>query len=162
MSTQLALLEMPQAEINQDAVGRTFSEFCLYVFNSRLEAAAAALEHRISETANEYFGKDSDRFNTWDAMIDSGRSYLVGGSVSMAVFLRDHTSNLSPWQTLTYEWCLAHPERKIILETQNRRLYYTIYKRGEFVEIGLPHHGAGGEKHWVTRDGKKKVLINVD
>jgi hypothetical protein len=30
------------------------------------------------------------------------------------------------------------------------------------VEFGLPHHCHGGEKYWVSRNGKTKVLINVD
>jgi hypothetical protein len=42
------------------------------------------------------------------------------------------------------------------------RLIYHIAKRGEFVEFGLPHHCHGGEKYWVSRNGKTKVLINVD
>jgi hypothetical protein len=41
-------------------------------------------------------------------------------------------------------------------------LIYHIAKRGEYVEIGLPHHRHGGEKYWVSRNGKTKVLINVD
>jgi hypothetical protein len=41
-------------------------------------------------------------------------------------------------------------------------LIYHIAKRGEYVEIGLPHHCHGGEKYWVSRNGKTKVLINVD
>jgi hypothetical protein len=41
-------------------------------------------------------------------------------------------------------------------------LIYHIAKRGEYVEFGLPHYSHGGEKYWVSRRGKTKVLINVD
>jgi hypothetical protein len=41
-------------------------------------------------------------------------------------------------------------------------LIYHIAKRGEYVEFGLPHHCHGGEKYWVSRNGKTKVLIKVD
>jgi len=41
-------------------------------------------------------------------------------------------------------------------------LIYHIAKRGEYVEFGLPHHCHGGEKYRVSRNGKTRVLINVD
>jgi hypothetical protein len=45
---------------------------------------------------------------------------------------------------------------------RRNRLIYHIAKRGEYVEFGLPHYSHGGEKYWVSRRGKTKVLINVD
>jgi hypothetical protein len=63
---------------------------------------------------------------------------------------------------LAYAWCMANPSRMLVLTSPKPRLIYQIAKRGEYVEFGLPHHCHGGEKYWVSRNGKTKVLINVD
>lgn len=57
---------------------------------------------------------------------------------------------------------IANPSRMLVLTSTTSHLIYHICKRGEYVEIGLPHHSHGGEKYWVSRTGKTKVLINVD
>jgi hypothetical protein len=77
-------------------------------------------------------------------------------------FQRVNTSSLNEWQRLAYEWSMANPSRMLVLSSTKPRLIYHIAKRGEYVEFGLPHHCHGGEKYWVSRNGKTKVLINVD
>jgi hypothetical protein len=57
---------------------------------------------------------------------------------------------------------MANPSRMLVLSSTKPRFIYHIGKRGEYVEFGLPHHRHGGEKYWVSRNGKTKVLINVD
>jgi len=49
-----------------------------------------------------------------------------------------------------------------ILYVETRTHYWRVYLRGEYVEFALPHQDHGGEKHYVTKDGKTKVLVNVD
>jgi len=78
----------------------------------------------------------------------------------MPEFLRVHTSSLNEWQRMAYEWCVANPSRMLVLTSMKLRLIYHIAKRGEYIEFGLPHHCHGGEKYWVSRNGKTKVLIN--
>ena len=89
----------------------------------------------------------------------------------MSEFQRVNRSSLNEWQRLAYEWCVANPSRMLVLTSTKPRLIYHIAKRGEYVEFGrrgeyvefgLPHHCHGGEKYWVSRDGKTKVLISVD
>ena len=79
----------------------------------------------------------------------------------MATFIKKHQSPLAPkWQRLAFEFCRANPMKE--LSIGNSRLEYTIHWRGEYCCISLPHHDRGGEKSWITKDGKTKVLINVD
>jgi hypothetical protein len=94
--------------------------------------------------------------------LDVGSSYLVGATVPLSEFQRVHTSSLNEWQRLAFEWCMANPSRMLVLTSTKPRLIYHIAKRGEYVELGLPHHCHGGEKYWVSRNGKTRVLINVD
>jgi hypothetical protein len=57
---------------------------------------------------------------------------------------------------------MADPSRMLVLTSTKPRLIYHIAKHGDYFEFGLPHHCRGGEKYWVSRNGKTKVLINVD
>jgi hypothetical protein len=66
------------------------------------------------------------------------------------------------WQKLAYRWCLANPCGCLVLHSKEIGRSYEIRKRGEYVEIVLPYRGFGGERLWITRDGKTKVLIHVD
>jgi len=63
---------------------------------------------------------------------------------------------------MAYRWCLGHPTLCLVFESRLQSRIYHIMKHGEYVEIGLPFHDYGGEKHWITRDGKTRVLVNVD
>jgi hypothetical protein len=94
--------------------------------------------------------------------LDVGRSYLVGATAPLSEFQRVYTSSLNEWQRLAYEWCMANPSRMLVLASAKPRLIYHIAKRGEYLEFGLPHYCHGGEKYWVSLNGKTRVLINVD
>lgn len=102
-----------------------------------------------------------DEYGTWDACLDAGRSYLVGDKVPMKDFLKNHTSSITAaWMKLAVR--LAMADNDVSIRVRNNRMDYKIYRRGEYVEIGLPHHDYGGERHWITRDCKRRVLVNVD
>ena len=118
--------------------------------------------YMIAQQANEYRNGEDPHYGDWNRALEAGRNYLVGRDVSLTEFARTHRSSLNDWQRLAYQWCLANPSQALVLRARNGRLIYEIKKRGDYVEIGLPHHDHGGEKHWISRDGKTKVLINVD
>jgi hypothetical protein len=80
----------------------------------------------------------------------------------MSEFQRVNTSSLNEWQRLAFAWCVANPSRMLVFTSTKSRLIYHIAKRGEYVEFGLPINATGGEKYWVSRNGKTKALINVD
>lgn len=101
-----------------------------------------------------------DHYADWDKSIEGGKGYLVGESVPTATFLKTHRSSCKPWQQKVFEYCKAHPQETVNL--RNTRFEYDCYWRGEYCVISLPHHDAGGERTWITRDGKSKILINVD
>jgi hypothetical protein len=109
---------------------------------------------------NEYHTMVDDRFRSWDACIESGKGYLVGSDVPTKDFLRSHTSRLCPWQKLAYLWAKQHPAEKMILD--GKRYSWSIQARGEYVDFSLPHHDKGGEKGWISCDGRTRVLVNVD
>ena len=58
-------------------------------------------------------------------------------------------------------WPLRGVWRMLVLTSMKPRLIHQIATRGEYVEFGLPHHCHSGEKYWVSRNGKTRVLINV-
>jgi hypothetical protein len=118
--------------------------------------------YTVRQKDNEYANGEDPKFGTWETVLDAGRSYLAGSDTPMPEFLRRHSSSLTTWQKQAYQWCLANPSRCLVFESRPLRRNYEIKKRGEYIEIGLPHHDWGGERHWVTRDGKRKVLVNVD
>ena len=116
----------------------------------------------VIQQENEYRNGEDLHYGDWNSALEAGRNYLVGRDVSLTEFVRTHRSSLNDWQRLAYQWCLANPSQALVLRARNGRLIYEIKKRGDYVEIGLPHHDHGGEKHWISRDGRTKVLINVD
>jgi hypothetical protein len=116
-------------------------------------------------TARNPYADVVDEFDTFESNVEAGKNYLVGRDVATEDFLKTHTSSCSDWQVLAHAWALAHPESMLIIETAGRRKFsWQVYKRGNYVEFGLPHHGEGGEKHYVSRADKptRKVLVNVD
>ena len=117
--------------------------------------------YRITSRPNEYATMD-DKYSSWDASLKAGRSYLVGNDVPMSDFIRAHISSLNEWQKAAFTWCLANPKLKLMLESGPLRRSYVIQARGEYIQIGLPHQDMGGERHWISQDGKKRVLVNVD
>ena len=118
--------------------------------------------YKVSQKENEYESGEDPKHGNWEVALESGRSYLVGSGVSLREFVRKHSSALSGWQRVAYAWCVANPDQCLVLNSRSPRRIYEIKKRGEYVEIGLPHHEHGGEKHWISRDGKTKTLVNVD
>jgi hypothetical protein len=110
--------------------------------------AAEAFPYSVEQRINPYpNGEDAD-YGTWEKALDVGHSYLVGAAVSMPELQRVYTSSLNEWQRLAFEWCMANPSRMLVLASTRPRLIYHIAKRGEYIEIGLPHHCHGGEKYW--------------
>ncbi len=124
--------------------------------------ASEPFRYSVQQTDNHYTNGEDLSYGAWDKALECGRSYMAGESTSMAQFVRTHRSRLQGWQRLAWLWCVANPSLTLVLRSQRPRRVYEIKKRGEYVEIGLPHHGAGGERHWISRDGKTKVLVNVD
>jgi hypothetical protein len=101
-----------------------------------------------------------DDYANWNKSIAGGKSYLVGEAISTETFLKTHRSSCRLWQQNVFGYCKAHPHETVNL--RNRRFNYDCYWRGEYCVISLPHHDAGGERSWITRDGKSKTLVNVD
>jgi hypothetical protein len=90
-------------------------------------------------------------------------STLAAATLSVRpVRYRSFSGSIGRRQRMAYEWCVANPSRMLVLSSTKPRLIYHIAKRGEYVEFGLPDHCHGGEKYWVSRNGKTRVLINVD
>ena len=125
-----------------------------------LKLAAQAFEYRVSDRDNSYPNGQDPEYGDWNNALESGRSYLCGASTPMTQFLKAHTSSLNWWQKMAYAWCMANPSKKLVLIS--KKLEWSIYKRGEYVEFGLPHQDKGGEKHWISQNGKSRVLVNVD
>jgi hypothetical protein len=101
-----------------------------------------------------------DDYANWNKRIAGVKSYLVGEAISTETFLKTHRSSCKLWQHNVFGYCKAHPHETVNL--RNRRFDYDCYWRGEYCVISLPHHDAGGERSWITRDGKSKTLVNVD
>lgn len=129
--------------------------------------------YSVTVAENPYFAAESqDATWTWEKLIECGKAYLVGKEVPTEKFIREHTSRLTVWQSFAALWALENPTQKLIVETVDwsrapRRCYVICARafgdpNGAVVEIGLPHHDAGGERHWISRDCKTRVLVNVD
>ena len=148
-------------DVDASAAGVSFSEYCQHQASLGDSDAIHSLLFVVSTRPNQWVGRE-DKYGVWDIAVDSGRSYLVGKDVPLRSFLSTHTSKLRPWQRLAFRWALANPNQCLQIETFDRGLYWTVEKRGEYVEFGLPHQSQGGEKHWISRDGQTQVLVNVD
>lgn len=114
-------------------------------------------------TDNEY-AKPQWADDTFEKTLVAGRSYLANSDMPMDDFIKSHRSYIPEFHWLRYavEWAFANPDSCLKVETL--KLSYRVCKRGDCVEIGLPHHDRGGEKHWVVSEDKPrcKILINVD
>ena len=99
-------------------------------------------------------------YGSWDKAIASGKDYLVGERVDTAKFLATHRSPLKGWQQAAYQWTKDHPYFQLVYSTPGRD--WEVYSSGEYVTFALPHQDAGGERHYVSRDVKTKILVNVD
>lgn len=101
----------------------------------------------------------------WDAVIEAGKSYMVGLDVDTKRYLKTHTSQTSEWQIIACEYAKENPNKKIILTTGTKRKFcWTVFLEGDHVMVSLPHHDRGGEKDWAVHVDclNKKVLVNVD
>lgn len=101
------------------------------------------------------------KYHQWDAQIECGKGYLVGEDVPLDEFLAKHTTPLIGGRPQLWQWAMDNPFYKLVLRPAGQ--WYEVYKSGDdFVEFALPHHDYGGEKNWVSRDGKTQVLVNLD
>lgn len=112
-----------------------------------------------SKTKDSAWYLNQDEFWFWSRIIECGKSYMVG-DIPTSQYLRRYSSPLSDWQQLAYKWALANPDKILFVQTKTH--HWRVYLRGEYVEFALPHQDKGGERHYVTKDGKTKVLVNVD
>lgn len=144
--------------------GLAWSAARKYNFNMSLLNLWTVLDYstrmRISHQVNAYHEMKDDKYRSWDQSIETGHSYLVGDRMTREQFLTSHTSRLSPWMQHAFHWCVMNPEKCLRLD--GARLEWRVYARGEYVNFSLPYHDHGGEKDWISVDGKTKVLINVD
>lgn len=113
----------------------------------------------LSVVANHRAVMSSD-YDTWGAQMEAGKSYLVGSEVPIEQFIKTHRSPLVRWMPKAFAWCKANPYYRLDISPPGRKWY--VYAQGDFVVFKLPHHDYGGEKAWVSRDGKTRVLVNVD
>jgi len=89
-----------------------------------------------------------------------GRSYLVGASVPMDQFVKRHRSSLTDWQKAAYTWAVENPLWRLMVDTPGKE--WEVSVEGDYVVLALPHQDKGGERHYVTNNGRSKVLVNVD
>jgi hypothetical protein len=82
--------------------------------------------YAVRQKDNEYPNGEDPEFGTWEKVLESGRSYLVGSDTPMPEYLRRHSSSLTTWQKHAYEWCLANPSRCLVLESRPLRRMYEI------------------------------------
>lgn len=112
--------------------------------------------------------KDFRQENTYAGIEDAGRSYMVGTEVSVENYRKTHTSYIlsGHWMEAAVEWAFNNPTEVLKVKLISAKSFtYNIQARGpDAVEIGLPYHGEGGEKHWLvhTLHRRRKLLINVD
>lgn len=109
---------------------------------------------------------DSDYF-TYNSVVEAGKSYMVGEDVPTKKYIASHSTYIEPhsWLAFAIDWAFNNPESMMSVDIQSRNsYYYQVYKRGEYVEIALPHHGRGGEKHWIVPSERRnrRLLVNVD
>lgn len=97
---------------------------------------------------------------TWEKMLECGRSYMVGSQVPMTQFIQSHRSALTDWQQVAYAWAVANPMWRLCVDAPGNE--WEVSTEGEYVVFALPHQDAGGERHYVSNNGKSKVLVNVD
>jgi hypothetical protein len=119
------------------------------------------------QTDNNNLLQPGADYYEFDTVIEAGKSYMVGSDVATADYLKSHRSYMDPngWMAAAVAYAFANPDKKLIIEGHGSRpLHYQVYKRGNFVEVALPHHGQGGERHWAVSEDKprRRILINVD
>lgn len=101
-----------------------------------------------------------DNYGSWVAILEAGRSYLVGDKVPMTKFISDFLEHMKPWMREAYQWAIANPLWALHCDIGS--FSWKISATQNYVEFELPHHDAGGEKSWVSHDGCTMVLVNDD
>ena len=105
-------------------------------------------------SVGDNFFKDGEdlKYGSFLKSIECGRSYLYGDSVSLQEMLKKRIA-MPAWQKAVYRFCMQNPNRQVEITINNKdraRYRYKIYKRGEYVEVRLPYHDAGGEMAWIS------------
>ncbi len=113
----------------------------------------------IRASPNVYAVHD-DGFCTWDAMIEAGKSYMVGGSWATEAFIDACGHTPDPWLQGLFDWAMQNPFYKLVFSTPCED--WEVYKRREFVSFDLPTHGRGGEKNYVAKSRDYFVQVNED
>jgi hypothetical protein len=113
-----------------------------------------------AHTERNYYADHPEHALGYDYILESGRSYMVGTETPMPEYLRTHRRPMRTWQKLAYQWCMANPDRTLVLRSDRHE--WNVYKRGDCVEFGLPHQDLGGERHYVSQTGSSMILVNVD
>lgn len=160
MTAQLALMPAQPAPTN-------------VVTLSDIQQAIPAAYHTcyVIERPVTCAAPDTDIYRDWDTSVAAGKSYLVGESMNMQAYLRAYTSQLQGWMKLAYRWARQNPGKTLFADSSPRRDWYGfsqggyvwhIGERGDHVEFILPHQDCGGEKCWMSRDGKTRLLVNED
>ena len=105
-----------------------------------------------------------DPWATWQALMETAKSYMVGRDKSMAYYLKHYRSSLTPWQKTAWAWAMQerNKNRALFVEFYQPRRHWRIHRRGEYVDIALPYHDAGGEKCYSSIDGKTKIQTDDD
>ena len=125
--------------------------------------AAIPFRCSIDIGSNEYERPEriaTDEYRTWEAEIDSGWSYITGTNYPRERYVKEQTTAMVKWHRLAFAYCMEHPREMI--EVVSDRRHWTVKRRGEYVSFCLPHQDFGGDRTWVSRDGKTKVLVDID
>ena len=108
-------------------------------------------------------------WGTWDTLLESGKSYMVGDRIPLEDYVKSHRTSMSPFQKAVARWVWEHPDFYVKLSSYSTgwcgypRSEWDYRRQGEAVVFGMPHHSSGGEKHWMTRpEFTGAILINVD
>ena len=126
---------------------------------STLEIKEATPGYTVtSEFFTPWWNKDTDI--NWNKSIESGKSYLCGNEMPTEKFITSHTKPLTEWQAKAFQYCKSNPSRQLKIESKTHK--YKIHWTVNFCTISLPHQTFGGEKTWISQDGKNKVLVNLD
>lgn len=96
----------------------------------------------------------------WTESLELGRSYMVGVHRSMKDYMRMYKKPMVPWQQRAYQWALENPTS--ILTVTEDGYEWEIEAQAEYVIFALPFQGAGGERHYISRDGERMYCVNLD